>query len=115
VIAASEDGARALAGAALAVAKGPVVMDVFDEQRGFAAWLQACGFRAQRPLFRMHRPPRRASAEGRVDRLRPGPPDVGLRGYGEAAEAFANAEALPHDSTPGRNLVQFAIFGPDFA
>jgi GNAT superfamily N-acetyltransferase len=89
VVATSDEAARALACAALDAARGPVVIDAFDEQRRFADWLQAGGFHGQRPLFRMRRPPRRG--ERRPDRRR------------------------PERTEDASSLVQFAIFGPDFA
>jgi GNAT superfamily N-acetyltransferase len=88
VVAAREDAARALVRAALWPARGrALVMDVFDMRGSFAAWLQACGFQAQRPLFRMQRPPRRAH---------------------HAAGVRAIAGQHP-------TLAEFAIFGPEFA
>jgi GNAT superfamily N-acetyltransferase len=60
VVAGDDDAARALVGAALAETEGrAVVIDVFDSRGAFAAWLRACGFRGERPLFRMCRPGRR--------------------------------------------------------
>jgi GNAT superfamily N-acetyltransferase len=57
VVAADDRIARALVSAALAGAGDrPLVLDVFDREETFAAWLQSCGFRVQRPLFRMRRP-----------------------------------------------------------
>jgi ribosomal protein S18 acetylase RimI-like enzyme len=57
VVAGDDDGARALVTAALLESDGhAVVMDVFDARHAFAAWLRACGFRGERPLFRMRRP-----------------------------------------------------------
>jgi GNAT superfamily N-acetyltransferase len=88
VVAAREDAARALARGALSSARGrALVMDVFDTRGSFAAWLQACGFQPQRPLFRMQRRPRRA------------PDAAGVR-----------AIAGQHPA-----LAEFAIFGPEFA
>jgi hypothetical protein len=57
IAAADNAGARSLARAAIVAAgKRPVVIDTFDEMQDFAAWLCSCGFRAERPLFRMCRP-----------------------------------------------------------
>jgi GNAT superfamily N-acetyltransferase len=68
VVAAGDEAARTLARAAFGAARGQaLVIDAFDQRVPFAAWLQACGFRAQRPLFRMRRPPRRA---GRIQPAR---------------------------------------------
>jgi GNAT superfamily N-acetyltransferase len=58
VIAADDHAACALVGAALVAAAGrSIAVDSFDERGHFQAWLRACGFRAERPLFRMRRPP----------------------------------------------------------
>ena len=57
IVATSAQSAIALASAALPAAKGrPVVVDAYDEHENFTAWLQASGFEAQRPLYRMRRP-----------------------------------------------------------
>lgn len=66
VVAADTRAACALVASALAPAAGAVVVDAFDEPGDFAAWLRGCGFRAQRPLYRMRRPPARGAG---------GPPD----------------------------------------
>ena len=58
VVAASAEAATALAAAALAQARGmPVFVDAFDAGTNFTRWLHACGFEAQRPLYRMCRMP----------------------------------------------------------
>jgi GNAT superfamily N-acetyltransferase len=70
VIARDEEIAQALVGAALAGAEDrPVALDVFEPREGLAAWLGTCGFRVQRPLFRMRRPAGRAEPSS-VDPLR---------------------------------------------
>jgi GNAT superfamily N-acetyltransferase len=57
VAAANPQTAIALVTAALHHADGkPVVVDSYDDQRAFVAWLQSAGFEAQRPLYRMRRP-----------------------------------------------------------
>jgi GNAT superfamily N-acetyltransferase len=57
VVAGSDAVAQALVSAALAGAGDrPILLDVFDARDTFAAWLRTCGFRIQRPLFRMRRP-----------------------------------------------------------
>ena len=57
VIAGDDAVAQALVSAALAAAgdRG-VALDVFDARVTFTDWLRACGFRVQRPLYRMRRP-----------------------------------------------------------
>ena len=57
VVAGEDAIAQALVSAALAAAgdRG-LQLDVFDARDTFAAWLRACGFRIQRPLYRMRRP-----------------------------------------------------------
>jgi GNAT superfamily N-acetyltransferase len=56
IVALDDDGARALLGAAVhAAGDRAIVADVFEEHRSFAGWLHGCGFRAERPLFRMLR------------------------------------------------------------
>jgi hypothetical protein len=56
IVAADDAGARALLRAAMAAADGrSVVVDTFDEMKGFAEWLRERGFRAERPLYRMCR------------------------------------------------------------
>jgi GNAT superfamily N-acetyltransferase len=56
VVAADDATACALAAASLAAAAGrAVVVDAFERERAFTAWLQECGFRPERPLFRMCR------------------------------------------------------------
>ena len=56
VVAHDDDGARALLWAAmLSAGERAVVADAFDEHRGFSDWLRSCGFRAERPLYRMCR------------------------------------------------------------
>jgi GNAT superfamily N-acetyltransferase len=87
VVAGDDDAARALVTAALREAEGhAVVMDVFDSRSAFAAWLCACGFRPERPLFRMCRPGR------------PAP---------EAARTAVQGNPS--------GLAEFAILGPEFA
>ena len=57
VVAGDDDIAQALMNAALTAGGGrPVVVDGFDSHSTFTAWLRACGFQIQRPLFRMCRP-----------------------------------------------------------
>jgi hypothetical protein len=57
VVAVRETGATALLADALAHAQDrAVVVDVFDHSGDLAAWLGACGFAGQRPLFRMRKP-----------------------------------------------------------
>ena len=87
VVAGDDDIAQALVSAALAAAGDrPVAVDAFDTHRAFGASLGACGFEAQRPLFRMCRPAgQAASSDARI----------GVR------------------SRPA--LVEFAILGPEFA
>jgi hypothetical protein len=56
VVAGNDDIAQALVSRALAAAGDrPVVVDAFDAQTAFAAWLRAYGFSLQRPLVRMCR------------------------------------------------------------
>jgi GNAT superfamily N-acetyltransferase len=81
VVARDHDVARALVGAALREAGDrAVVVDAIDSRKTFGSWLAACGFRPQRPLFRMCRGRQRSDQAG----TRP-------------------------------ELVEFAIFGPEFA
>ena len=57
IVAQDGDRARALLMAAMpAAGERPVVVDAFDEHKSFADWLRRCGFRAERPLYRMCRP-----------------------------------------------------------
>jgi GNAT superfamily N-acetyltransferase len=57
VVAGDDAIAQALVSAALAAAGDrAVLLDVFDARDRFAAWLRTCGFRVQRPLYRMRRP-----------------------------------------------------------
>lgn len=57
VAAANPDTATALVTAALHHAcEQAVVVDAYDDQNEFVAWLQSAGFEAQRPLYRMRRP-----------------------------------------------------------
>ena len=57
IVASDVNGARGLfSGAMRAAGERALVADVFEEQRGFADWLRDCGFRAERPLYRMCRP-----------------------------------------------------------
>lgn len=53
VVAAREATARALLGAAMAVSKGPLYVDVFDHRPAIAAWLGGQGFTPERPFYRM--------------------------------------------------------------
>lgn len=56
VVAADDDGARALVSASLRAAEGrAVVVDAYDRHVGFSGWLSSLGFNAARPLFRMRR------------------------------------------------------------
>jgi GNAT superfamily N-acetyltransferase len=58
VVAADAAGACTLVAAALAAAQGrPVIVDAYDGHTAFTSWLRDCGFRGERPLFRMRRPP----------------------------------------------------------
>lgn len=58
VVAADDASASALVRAALAPAgHRAIVIDAYDERTAFVSWLRACGFVAERPLFRMRRPP----------------------------------------------------------
>jgi GNAT superfamily N-acetyltransferase len=58
VVAADAAGACTLVAAALAAAEGrPVIVDAYDGHTAFTSWLRECGFRGERPLFRMRRPP----------------------------------------------------------
>jgi GNAT superfamily N-acetyltransferase len=60
VVAADDASACALVRAALAAGKErALVIDAYDERTAFASWLGACGFAAERPLFRMRRPAER--------------------------------------------------------
>ena len=57
IVAADVAGARALLSAAMAGAEGrSVVVDTFDEVTSLAESLRECGFRGERPLYRMCRP-----------------------------------------------------------
>jgi GNAT superfamily N-acetyltransferase len=57
VVAGDDAIAQALVSGALAAAGDRAVcLDVFDARDRFAAWLRTCGFRVQRPLYRMRRP-----------------------------------------------------------
>ena len=61
IVAGDDAGARTLLRAAIAAAdERSVVVDTFDEMKGLADWLRACGFRGERPLYRMCRPGVRA-------------------------------------------------------
>jgi GNAT superfamily N-acetyltransferase len=63
VVADDDRIAQALVSAArIEAGDRPVVVDAFDSHRAFATWLCACGFQAQRPLFRMCRPGRATPA-----------------------------------------------------
>jgi GNAT superfamily N-acetyltransferase len=56
VIAGTDEIAQALVSAALlSVGAQPVALDVFDSRSKFTTWLRGCGFRVERPLFRMRR------------------------------------------------------------
>jgi GNAT superfamily N-acetyltransferase len=57
VVAFDVNGAcRLFSGAMRAAGERALVADVFEEQKSFAGWLRDCGFRAERPLYRMRRP-----------------------------------------------------------
>jgi GNAT superfamily N-acetyltransferase len=57
IVADDDDSARALLVAAMrAAGERAVVVDAFDEHKRFANWLRGCGFRGERPLYRMCRP-----------------------------------------------------------
>lgn len=57
VVADDDETARQLVTAALPGAEGrAVVIDAFDSRGVFTGWLKSCGFRVERPLFRMCRP-----------------------------------------------------------
>ncbi len=57
VVAGDDDTARRLVTAALqGTHDRAVVVDAFDSRVAFSAWLKSCGFRVERPLFRMCRP-----------------------------------------------------------
>jgi len=69
VVAGDDATAQALVSAALVGAGNrPVVLDVFDVRVAFTAWLRGCGFRDQRPLYRMRRPAasERSPIDGRI-------------------------------------------------
>ena len=86
IVAQSDQAAELLVTGALAGAgERDVAIDAFDDGVAFTAWLRGCGFVAQRPLFRMCRPP----ACG-------GPPIAARR---------------PADNVAR----EYAIFGPEFA
>lgn len=58
VVALDDDGASTLVSSAVAAARDrAVVVDALDANSRFTDWLRAGGFRAERPLFRMRRPP----------------------------------------------------------
>ena len=58
VIAADDQGAKALVCGALNAARGhSVVIDAFDTATIFTDWLRTCGFSGERPLYRMRRSP----------------------------------------------------------
>jgi GNAT superfamily N-acetyltransferase len=87
VTASTEKAACALMSVALGAVDGrAAVADVFDGQRNLTSWLQACGFQAQRPLFRMRRPPQ--------------------DGVGPDFSPATGRDAMP--------LREFAIAGPEF-
>jgi len=70
VAAANPETAVALVAAALHNAGGkPVVVDAYDDQVAFVAWLQSAGFEAQRPLYRMRRPGAVTATRGECARL----------------------------------------------
>jgi hypothetical protein len=57
IVAVDDGSARALLRAAMRAADGrSLVVDTFDEMKGFAEWLLGRGFRAERALYRMCRP-----------------------------------------------------------
>jgi ribosomal protein S18 acetylase RimI-like enzyme len=58
VVTNDDPGARALVTAAIhAAPEQPIMVDAVDDYATFSNWLRTCGFEAQRPLFRMQRPP----------------------------------------------------------
>ena len=69
VVAADDRSACGLVGAALdASRERAMVVDAFDANPRFTSWIQARGFKPQRPLYRMERPaaePREAAAADR--------------------------------------------------
>jgi GNAT superfamily N-acetyltransferase len=90
VVAQDPQVAKALVGAALRHAvERPALIDAFDAREMFATWLRSAGFRAERPLYRMCRP-----IGARVRQP--------LQGHNE-------------DGHVGRDLIEFAILGPEFA
>jgi GNAT superfamily N-acetyltransferase len=65
VVARDHDVASALVSAALReTGDRAVVVDAIDSRRAFGSWLAACGFRPQRPLFRMCRGRQRSVEAG---------------------------------------------------
>ena len=63
VVTNDDPGARALVTAAIhAAPEQPVMVDAVDDYATFSNWLRTCGFKAERPLFRMQRPPADGSA-----------------------------------------------------
>lgn len=77
VVTSGDDTARALVGASLAAAEGKsVIVDAFDRNSEFTAWLRSRGFSAARPLFRM----RRAGHDGER-----GSSAAGVDGFSERA------------------------------
>jgi GNAT superfamily N-acetyltransferase len=62
VVTNADPGARALVTAAIRAARAqPIMVDAVDDYATFSGWLRTCGFEAQRPLFRMQRPPANGS------------------------------------------------------
>jgi hypothetical protein len=60
IVAADAATAVALASAALQhVGQKSAMVDAYDENETFVAWLRSAGFDAHRPLYRMRRGPRR--------------------------------------------------------
>jgi GNAT superfamily N-acetyltransferase len=58
VVTNDDPGARALVTAAIRAApEHPIMVDAVDNYATFSDWLRTCGFEAERPLFRMQRPP----------------------------------------------------------
>lgn len=55
VVARDQDTAMALVSAAVRATDRAIVIDAFDAQQPFSAWLEEAGFEGQRPLFRMRR------------------------------------------------------------
>jgi GNAT superfamily N-acetyltransferase len=77
IVAPDADSARCLVIAAAPAASGrALVIDAFDRRTDFTNWLGECGFRVERPLFRMCRPP----AGGAAFRSGPAPGEFAIFG-----------------------------------